>query len=110
MSYGEVESHISTVKVTGEGGAKDDKYRYLEHGDIVFVVQRAEITKLAFPRKKESGLITRQQIGKADENDTIIIPEDEWDRIVAKYRPEPTGPMDEALAEISDKQDALSNQ
>lgn len=109
MSYGEVESHYSTVKVTGEVTSNDADHRSLEHGDIVFVVQRAEISKLAFPREKSSGLITRQQIGKAEKDDTILIPESEWDAIVAKYRPEPTGPMDEALAEISDKQDALSN-
>jgi hypothetical protein len=109
MSYGEVESHFSTIKVTGEARVQGND-RYLEHGDVVFVVQRAEISKLAFPREKSTGLITRQQIGKAEKEDTIVICEEDWDEFVAKYRPEPTGPMDEALAEISDKQDALSNQ
>ena len=108
MSYGEVESHFATLKVTGETIAKG-KDRNLEHGDIVFVVQRAEVIKLAFPRDKD-GLITRQQIAKAEKDDTFIITEEEWEEFVDKYRVEPTGPMDEALAEISDKQDALSNQ
>lgn len=98
MSYGEVESHFSVLKVTGETRVKD-KFRNLEHGDIVFVVQRAEVNKLAFPRDKDE-LITRQQIAKSDE--MFVISPEEYDTLADKHREVPTGPMDEALAELDD--------
>jgi hypothetical protein len=97
MSYGEVESHFATLKVTGKTRATD-KFRNLEHGDIVFTAQRSEISKLQFPKEKKTGLINREQVAKSDEM-FIISPED-WDDLASKYRVEPTGPLDEALAEF----------
>jgi hypothetical protein len=99
MSYGEVESHFSTLKITGETRV-DDKFRNLEHGDLVFVVQRGEVKKLQFPQDKD-GLINRQQVAKADEM-FVISPED-WDELAAKYRIEPTGPLDEELERLNNQ-------
>lgn len=98
MSYGEVESHFSTLKVTGETRVQD-KFRNLEHGDIVFVVQRAEVSKLQFPRDKDS-LIIRQQISKADE--MFVISPEEYDEIAARHRVVPTGPLDEELERLNE--------
>jgi isopentenyl phosphate kinase len=88
--HGEVLSHFSTLKASGETIAKGD-FRELEHGDEVFIAAKVKVDKLTFPQDKD-GMITRQQSAKASE-EMYIITAEEFDRATVKYKEEETGQL-----------------
>lgn len=80
--YGEVESHFSSLKATGETRVKD-KFRNLDHGDQVFLIACVEVNKISFPQDKD-GLIERVHNAKASEL-YVISPEDA-EKVMSQYR------------------------
>lgn len=87
---GEVLSHFSTLKASGETMAKGDN-RNLEHGDEVFVAMKVKIDTLTFKADKD-GIINRLQSGKGTD-EVYIITSDEFDRAVVNYKEEETGQL-----------------
>ncbi len=88
---GEVQSHYSTLKASGECRAKGDN-RELEHGDEVFVAMKVKVNSLTFPPEKD-GMITRQHAAKVSDDEMYIITPDEFDRATAKYKEDETNQL-----------------